>query len=151
MNSDFRDLLQIFAAYKVRYLIIGGYAVSKHSEPRYTKDLDVWIDNSIENAELVYSALKAFGTPMSDVTVNHLTSSSMVYQIGIEPTRIDIIIGLANMNFDNCWKQRDLVKIGEVEMNFISLSDLIETKDLAGRPQDIIDADNLRRQLEEKS
>ncbi|MBX3291090.1 MAG: nucleotidyltransferase [Acidobacteria bacterium] len=151
MNSDFRDLLQIFAAYKVRYLIIGGYAVSKHSEPRYTKDLDIWIDNSIENAELVYSALKAFGAPMSDVTVNDLTTPSMVYQIGIEPTRVDIIMGLAEMDFDNCWKRRESVSIGEIPMNFISLSDLIETKDLAGRPQDIIDADNLRRQLNEQN
>lgn len=147
MNSDFKDLLRIFADYKVRYLVIGGYAVSKHTEPRYTKDLDIWIDHAFENAGLVYSALKEFGAPLSDITVNDLTTPLMVYQLGIEPTRIDIIMGLAKMTFDDCWKRRELVNLGEIPVNFISLSDLIETKELSGRPQDLIDADNLRRQL----
>jgi hypothetical protein len=79
MNSDFKELLKIFADAKVEYLIIGGYAVAKHAEPRYTKDLDIWIDNSRENAERVYHALKEFGAPLTNITIEDFTIPTMVF------------------------------------------------------------------------
>jgi hypothetical protein len=100
MNSDFKELLKIFGREKVRYLIIGGYAVAKHSEPRYTKDLDIWISNSRENAERVYQALKEFGAPLANITVKDFTMPTLVFQIGIEPSRIDILMGLKELDFD---------------------------------------------------
>jgi hypothetical protein len=102
MNSDFKELLKIFAEEKVKYLIIGGYAVAKHAEPRYTKDLDIWISNTRENAERVYRALKKFGAPHANIAVEDFTAPSLVFQIGIEPSRIDILMGLKELNFEDC-------------------------------------------------
>lgn len=151
MNSDFKELLKIFAQYQVKYLVIGGYAVAKHAEPRYTKDLDIWINNSRANAEQIFQALKEFGAPLNDVTVEDFTIPTLVFQIGIEPSRIDILMGLKELDFDECWERRSIAKIGEIEICFISLDDLIFNKRLAGRPQDLRDAENLELKKREQS
>ncbi len=149
MNSDFKDLLSAFAKAGVRYLIIGGYAVSKHTEPRYTKDLDIWIDNARENAEIVFHALLEFGAPLQDISVDDFTQPTLVYQIGLPPSRIDILMGLKEMNFSECWHRRESVEIGEFTIYYISIPDLIENKERAGRPQDLVDAQKLRMRLNE--
>ena len=82
MNSDFSDLLQALNEGEVEYLIVGGYAVAKHTEPRYTKDLDIWINNTRENAERVFQALRAFGAPLGSVSVDDFTIPDLVFQIG---------------------------------------------------------------------
>lgn len=79
MNSDFKELLKIFAERKVKYLIIGGYAVAKHAEPRYTKDLDIWISNSRENAERVYQSLKEFTAPLNDITIARFSNRDRAF------------------------------------------------------------------------
>ena len=144
MNSDFKDLLRLFTDAGIRYLVVGGYAVSEHTEPRYTKDLDLWVDNSIENAERVVGALRAFGAPLRDATVHDFTVPTCVYQIGLPPSRIDILMGLEGLDFDACWERRKTATIGEMSVNYISISDLIVNKERAARPQDIIDAANPR-------
>ncbi len=106
MNSDFKDLLRIFDDNKVKYLVIGGYAVAKHGEPRYTKDIDLWISNNRENAEKVYFALEKFGAPLKNITVEDFTIPTVVFQIGIEPARIDILMGL-----------KDLIPLRKVHLN----------------------------------
>lgn len=151
MNSDFKELLKIFAEEKVKYLIIGGYAVAKHAEPRYTKDLDIWISNRRDNAERIFQALKNFGAPLAKITIDDFTIPTLVFQIGIEPSRIDILMGLKDLNFDECWERRATAKIGEIEIHFISLDDLIFNKRLAGRPQDLLDAENLELKKREQS
>ena len=98
MNSDFKDLLNIFNAYHVRYLIIGGYAVMKYTEPRYTKDLDIWVNPSIENAGKVYIALKNFGAPLNNISLDDFTDPDLIYQIGIAPNRSDMLMGIAGMD-----------------------------------------------------
>jgi hypothetical protein len=151
MNSDFKELLKIFAKEKVKYLIIGGYAVAKHAEPRYTKDLDIWIDNSTENAERVYRSLQEFGAPLTNITVKDFTIPTLVFQLGVEPSRIDILMGLKELDFDKCWERRAISQIAELEIYFISLDDLIFNKRLAGRPQDLLDAENLELKKKEQS
>ena len=151
MNSDFKELLKIFNKEKVKYLIIGGYAVAKHSEPRYTKDLDIWISNTRENAERVYYALKEFGAPLTDITTEDFTVPTLVFQMGIEPSRIDILMGLKELNFDDCWKRRATAIIGNIEMYFISIDDLITNKRIAGRPQDLRDVETLELKKKEQS
>lgn len=147
MNSDFKDLLKLFAGAGVRYLVVGGYAVSEHTEPRYTKDLDLWVDNSVENAERVVGALREFGAPLRDATVHDFTVPTTVYQIGLPPSRIDILMGLDGLYFGECWQRRSSSSIGKIPVNYISIADLIVNKELAGRPQDLIDAQNLRQKL----
>ena len=144
MNSDFKELLKIFGERKVEYLIIGGYAVAKHAEPRYTKDLDIWISNSEENAEKIFHALKEFGASLTNVTVEDFTIPTLVFQIGMEPSRIDILMGLKELNFEECWKRRAIAQISDFEIYFIALDDLIFNKRLTGRPQDLRDAEILQ-------
>ena len=151
MNSDFKELLKIFADRKVKYLIIGGYAVAKHAEPRYTKDLDIWIGNSSENAKRVFQSLKEFGAPLSNITIEDFTIPANVFQIGIEPSRIDILMGLKQLNFEECWTRRAASSLGDLEIYFISLDDLIFNKQLAGRPQDLRDAEILQLKKKEQN
>ena len=150
MNSDFKELLKIFVDEKIKYLVIGGYAVAKHAEPRYTKDLDIWIDNSRENAEKVYQALKKFGAPLAGITVEDFTIPTLVFQLGIEPSRIDILMGLKELAFDECWNRRATAKVGDTEVYFISIDDLIFNKKLAARPQDLRDVEILELKKKEQ-
>ncbi len=147
MNSDFSDLLQSLNDAGAEYLVVGGLAVIIHTEPRYTKDIDIWINNSRANAERVYRALGKFGAPLGNVTVDDFTATDLVYQIGIEPTRIDILMGLEAMDFVDCWPRRIQETLDGVAMNVISISDLIENKERTARAQDLIDAANLRAKL----
>jgi hypothetical protein len=90
-NSNYKDLLKNFNDAGLRYLVVGGYAVMKYTEPYLTKDLDVWIDPTPENAELAFAALARFGAPLSNVTVEDLITPDIVYQVGVDYNRIDVI------------------------------------------------------------
>jgi hypothetical protein len=151
MNSDFKELLKLFDETKVKYLIIGGYAVAKHAEPRYTKDLDIWISNKRENAGRVYQALKNFGAPLTNITVEDFTVPTLVFQLGIEPSRIDILMGLKELDFNACWERKAAAVIGNTEIYFISIDDLIFNKKLTGRPQDLADVEKLQLKKKEQS
>jgi hypothetical protein len=85
VNSDFKDLLNLFNAYRVKYLIIGGYAVVKYTEPRFTKDLDLWIRADAKNAAAVFQALREFGAPLSDLTPADFAQEGYFYQMGVPP------------------------------------------------------------------
>lgn len=144
MNSDFKDLLRAFNEADVKYLVVGGYAYAEHVEPRYTKDLDIWIDRSAENAERVLIALRDFGAPLAELSFEDLTVAGVLYQIGLPPNRIDIISQLEEMDFTDCWQRRKTVNIGELTINYISLDDLIENKERTARPHDLADVEHLR-------
>lgn len=143
-NSEFRELLSLFRKYDVRYLIVGGYAVMKYSEPRYTKDIDVWIATDTENASLVYAALTEFGAPLANLTASDFTQEGYFYQMGRPPLRVDVMMSLPGVEFEEAWKNRETVELDGLEMWFISRRDLIMAKKASGRPQDKIDLDRLR-------
>ena len=146
MNSDFKDLLKAFSEEGVRYLVVGGYAYAEHVEPRYTKDLDVWIERSPQNADRVLSALRKFGAPLRDLSKDDLTSADALYQIGLPPNRIDIITQLEAMAFAECWERRKTVEFGELSVEYISARDLLEKqRAYTGRPHDLVDAEHLRQ------
>lgn len=145
MNSDFKKLLRIFQKFSVRYLVVGGYAVMHYSEPRYTKDLDIWIDTEKANAERVHSALTAFGAPMRQITADELTVPYMILQIGLAPVRIDIISGLkGGLHFSSAWSKKETDNAGGVPVHFIAKDDLIRSKKAVGRPQDKADINALK-------
>lgn len=150
MNSDFNELLKTFNDYRVKYLVIGGHAVMKYTEPRYTKDLDIWVKADHENAEAVFDALKAFGAPLAGMTKDDFAHEGHFYQIGIAPVRIDILMSLKGVAFDDAWTNRVEADIGGANAVFISKNDLIKSKKAAGRPQDIIDAELLERRTKAK-
>ena len=143
VNSDFSDLLRIFNDNNVRYLIIGGYAVVQYAEPRYTKDLDIWISTDITNAKSVYKALEEFGAPLEKLTEKDFAEEGYFYQMGVPPVRVDILMGIPGVAFEKAWKKRVEVKFDELVVSFISKEDLITAKRASGRQQDLLDADAL--------
>ena len=143
VNSDFTDLLKLFSDKNVRYLIIGGYAVIQYAEPRYTKDLDLWISTDTKNAAAVYAALREFGAPLAGLTEDDFSEEGYFYQMGVPPMRVDILMGIPGIEFEQAWEKRVEVDFDGLLVSFISRGDLITAKRASGRPQDMIDADTL--------
>ncbi len=148
MNSDFKDLLQALNDAGAEYLVVGGYAVIEHTEPRYTKDIDVWVNGTRQNAERVIAALANYGAPISDLSVEFLTSDDAFFQIGVEPVRIDIIVNLVGVDFDKCWERRNIRHGEGIPVNFIGIQDLIANKIASGRPVDLVDVERLKKRVE---
>jgi predicted nucleotidyltransferase len=146
VNSDFSDLLRIFNDHNVKYLVVGGYAVVQYAEPRFTKDLDVLISTDATNAEAVYNALREFGAPLAGLTPKDFSEEGFFFQMGVPPVRVDVIMGIPGIKFDECWDRRVEVDFDGLKVIFISKQDLIASKRVAGRPQDLIDADLLSQE-----
>ena len=145
VNSDFSDLLSLFNAKRVRYMVIDGYAVVQHAEPRFTNDLDLLVGTETSNADAVYSALSDFGAPLSGMTPADFREEGYFYQMGAPPNRVDILMGRPGVAFKEAWKRRVEVDFDGLTVPFISRQDLIKAKQAAGRPQDLIDLQALRR------
>ncbi len=143
MNSDFKDLLRVFNGHKVRYLVVGGYAVIKYTEPRYTKDLDVWVEASSKNARAVFAALREFGAPLTNITAVDFAKEGSMYQIGRAPARVDVLTSIDGVRFADAWPNRVASDFGGIPAPVISLQDLITNKRTAGRPQDLVDVSHL--------
>jgi hypothetical protein len=145
VNSDFSDLLKLFNEYGVRYLVIDGYAVIHYAEPRFTKDLDLWISTDTTNALAVYNALKSFGTPLAGMTEADFSVEGYFYQMGVPPIRVDIMMDIPGIDFESSWQNRNEIDFDGLNIPFISKQDLIVSKKASGRPQDLIDADLLEQ------
>jgi len=140
-NPHYRELLQLLNEFQVEYLIVGGFAVMKYGEPRYTKDLDVWVCNSRQNSVRVVEALKKFGAPLGHdgITAETFAEKQVVYQIGIAPVRIDILTEITGVEFPRAWKNRVASTFFGVPVHFISLNDLVTNKQALGRTSDLND------------
>jgi predicted nucleotidyltransferase len=149
-NPHFRELLQILNDFEVRYLIVGGYAVMKYTEPHYTKDLDVWVENSADNASRVFGALKQFGAPIESdgITAETFTRNEITYQIGVAPIRIDILTQITGVDFSAAWKGRVTGTVFGIPVPFISLDDLIANKRATGRSSDLDQLKHISKKLE---
>lgn len=146
MNSDFKDLLSLLSEEQVDYLVVGGYAVIYHSQPRSTKDLDLWIRPSVENAQRIARAFSRFGLPfMGGVTQDDFAHPGLQYAVGRPPSMIDFLTSLPELDFQECWENRVIAKQDDITILFLSKKDLITAKKTAGRPQDLADLDELRR------
>jgi hypothetical protein len=145
INPDFRDLFSAFGAHDVRFLVVGAYAVTFHSRPRFTKDLDVWIDPEPRNAERAWRALAAFGAPLSGVKPEDFTRPEAVYQIGIAPNRIDVLTSITAVDFAMAWSRRVPSEYGGAPIHVLGREDLIANKRAVGRPRDLEDAAELER------
>ena len=145
MNSNFKELLRTLGNYHVRFLVVGGYAFMKHAEPRYTKDLDVWIATDQANSEAVFNALRAFGAPLANLSAKDFASAGFFYTMGNPPVRMDILMSITGVEFEEAWPRRVEVSIEDFVIPFIAKADLIIAKRAAGRPQDLIDADLLEQ------
>ncbi len=143
MNSDFKDLLRVFNDHKVRYLVVGGYAVIKYTEPRYTKDLDVWVEAAPKNARAVVAALLEFGAPLTNIGPADFAKEGSVYQMGRPPARVDVLTSIKGVRFVDAWRNRVAANFDGIPAPVISRHDLLTNKRLLGRPQDLVDVSNL--------
>jgi hypothetical protein len=143
LSKDFKEFIELLNENEVRYLVVGGYAVAFHGYPRYTKDLDVWIELSRENAYKIVLALGKFGFGSLDLKTDDFLESDQVIQLGYPPNRIDILTALKGIEFDECYQARVEVEIQGLSIAFVDLESLKKNKKATGRPQDLADAENL--------
>lgn len=144
MNQDFKDLLVEFNARKVEYLIVGAHALAAHGHVRATQDLDIWVRPDAENAKRVIDALRDFGAPLHDLTEKDLSTPGLVFQIGVEPIRIDVLTVIDGVQFDEAWSDRITSKFVDQPVTVISRAHLIKNKLASARAQDLADVERLR-------
>ena len=145
MNSDFRDLLRLFAKHKVRCLVIGGYAVIHYTQPRFTKDLDLWIEPTRLNAKRAAAAMRDFGVPLIEITEADLATEGTQFLIGRSPVQIDFLTSAPPLDFASCWKRRKRSIEDGFTVSYLSRSDLQVAKRHAGRQIDLADLEELER------
>ncbi len=143
-NPDFKDLFNIFNEEQVEYLLAGAHAVIFFSEPRYTKDLDIWVNPTAENAKRVFAALTRFGAPLKNISVTDFCDKEMIYQIGVEPNRIDILMGIAGVEFGPAWVDRVESTYDGIPIHVMGKESLQKAKKASGRPQDLLDLEKLQ-------
>lgn len=142
-NRDFKEFIASLNANGVRYLIVGGYAVAFHGHPRYTKDLDVWIEVSQENARRVMQSLETFGFGGLDLNADDFSRPDQIIQLGYPPHRIDLLTSADGVSFAECHAARVEAEIEGVKICFINLEHLVQNKRASGRHQDLADIENL--------
>ena len=143
IHPDFNDLLNLFNEQKVKYIIVGGYALAYHGAPRYTGDIDLWIKISQDNAQKVVNALNEFGFGSLGIKEEDFIHEDQVLQLGYPPVRIDIMTSIDGVDFDSAHENAEKTKMGDLEIIMISKSDLIKNKKASSRHQDLADLESL--------
>jgi len=145
LSEDFKEFIKLLNEKGVKYLIVGGYAVAYYGNPRYTKDIDLWIWPNENNAEKMVETLKDFGFSSLGLTKSDFFNPDNIIQLGYPPNRIDLITDLTGVDFEVCFANRQEVEMDELKINFISLDDLIANKIKTGRHQDLADVQKLNK------
>lgn len=151
MNQDYKDLLSAFQSHGVKYLIVGGFAVIYHSQPRFTKDMDIFISADPKNAKAAYAALASFGAPLASMRPEDFTDRNSFFRFGREPKGFDILPSIPGVDFDAAWQRRVETVIDTAtgqRANFISAEDLIASKLASGRARDLADVEDIRNAAE---
>jgi len=143
-NKDFKDLFKLLNEEHVDYLIVGAHAVIYYTEPRYTKDMDVWIAPTRDNAKKIWKALSQFGAPLANISIDDFTNEDLVYQIGVAPNRIDILMGISGIEFKEANKNRVQTTYAGETIYLLSKDDLIKAKRASNRKQDQLDIEKLQ-------
>jgi hypothetical protein len=147
LSRDFSDLFRALSSAGADYLVVGAHALGVHDRPRTTKDLDVWIRATPENARRTWKALAVFGAPMDRLRVDDLIDEDTVFQIGVAPLRIDVLTSISGVTFDEAWPNRLEVERDGILVPFIGVEEFLINKDASGRDQDRVDAARVRRRL----
>ena len=138
-------MLQILLKNRVKFLVVGAYAMGAYGYPRATGDIDIWVESSPENSEKIYQSLSEFGAPISDIEQKTFCVEGIVFQIGLAPRRIDIITKIEGVNFQNAYSDKREIEVEGIKIPFISKEDLIKNKESTGREKDKLDAKYLRQ------
>ena len=145
VEKDYEELLKLFNKHEVRYCIIGSFALAFYARPRYTKDLDILVEPSLQNARKVLAALNDFGFGELALSEQDFIEPGQIIQLGYEPVRIDLITSIKGMDFENIWSNRSFGKFGDTDTFFIGLAEFIQSKKNADRLQDIADLELLEK------
>ena len=143
LNDDYKDMLRVLADEKVKFLLVGAYALAAHGYPRATMDIDIWVMPSPDNADAVLRALHRFGVPLRELSKNDLERKGTVFQIGVAPRRIDILTGVDGLQFEDTFRRSMAVEIEGIQVHIPSVADLIRNKRASGRTKDLADAEAL--------
>ncbi len=144
LNKDYKEMLQILLNNKVRFLVVGAYAMGAYGYPRATGDIDIWVEASSENSEKIHQSLSEFGAPLSEVTKTTFCEEGIVFQIGVAPRRIDIITKIDGVDFNKAYSDKQKMEIEGIKIPFLSKENLIKNKESTGREKDQLDAKYLR-------
>ncbi|MBF0102973.1 MAG: nucleotidyltransferase [Desulfobacterales bacterium] len=151
LNPDYKDMLQCLKEQGVEFLVVGAYAIAAHGYPRSTSDFDIWVNPTKENSVNVYRSLIEFGAPLQGISSNDFSEKGIIFQIGVNPCRIDIITTISgDISFTDALQHAKYIELDDVIMPVISLDDLIKNKIAAGRTKDKQDAKLLKRMLKLK-
>jgi len=142
--EDYSDMLRMFNKYGVKYLVVGAYAMGNYGYSRHTLDIDLWIEKSTDNAKKIQKAFDDFGVTY-EITINELTSGNIVFQIGIEPMRIDILTDIDGVSFFDAWQNRTSNSLFGEEIHFIGFRDLLKNKSATDRVKDKYDVQELQK------
>jgi hypothetical protein len=144
LNEDYKDILQIFSKNRVRFLVVGAYAMAVYGYPRATGDFDIWVEASVENSERIYKSLLDFGAYVKDIDEKTFAEKEIIFQIGVIPCRIDIITRIDGVDFTAAYKTKQIILLENLEIPFLSKENLIKNKESTGRLKDKADADSLK-------
>ena len=146
MNRDFVEMLSALSAAQAEFLIVGAHALAAHGIVRATGDLDIWVRPTPDNAERVWQALRQFGAPLDQITREELAIDDIVFQIGVPPHRIDILTSISAVEFAEAWATRTLIEVEGLSVPVLSRTHMITNKVASGRPRDLADAAELKKQ-----
>jgi hypothetical protein len=142
-EKDYEEFLELLNKHDVRYCIIGAFALAFHARPRYTKDLDILIEPTTDNAKKLLTALDEFGFGSLNLGVEDFSSQGNIIQLGYEPVRIDILTSIKGLEFADIWESRIQGAYGNQTVNFIDRQNLIQSKKISNRAQDKADLELL--------
>lgn len=148
LNRDYRDMLNALNDAGADYLVVGAYALAFHGNIRATGDIDIWVRPTPENAERVWRALDAYKAPKRNMKVSDFCEPNVVYQIGVEPSRIDFLTSIDGVTFEDAWKNRREAEFQGVKFNALGRDELLANKRACGRPKDLADAAWLEEQVD---
>ena len=143
MERDLREFIELLNDHEVRYLVVGAHAVAFHGRPRYTADIDLFVDSSPENAQRITKALDQFGLGDIGIESADFTVADLVVQLGVEPNRVDIMTSISGVSFEEAWDSRATGELDGLPVQFISKELLKRNKASVGRKQDLADLDYL--------
>ena len=153
MFQDYKNLLSAFQSHGVKYLVVGGFAVIYHSQPRFTKDMDLFIKADPENAKATYAALADFDAPLQGIRPEEFTDRNSFFRFGREPKGFDILPAIPGVDFDAAWERRVEIVVDPatgLKVNFISADDLVASKLASGRARDLADVEDIRKAAESR-
>ncbi|MBI3617650.1 MAG: hypothetical protein HY210_05480 [Candidatus Omnitrophica bacterium] len=145
LNEDYSEILHALLRNKAKFLVVGAYAMGIYGYPRATGDFDILVEPSVKNSQKIYKSLQEFGAPLNDITEETFHEEGIIFQIGVAPRRIDLITQIDGVTFKDAYAHKELVKIENLHIPFLSKSDLIKNKESTGREKDKLDVKYLRQ------